>query len=83
MADDERKAVYEQLEDAIREVAEFEGAQGVMTEWIVVTAHQHFDEDGDGQVQIGQWVPVNQVPYHRLMGLLDYALTMRRSEIVT
>lgn len=83
MTDPELKAAYQQLEDAIRTVSELEGAEGVITEWIVVTAHQSYDDDGDPRTQIGQWMPGggDGVPYHRAMGLLDYALTMRRAEI--
>ncbi|MER7814566.1 hypothetical protein [Streptomyces sp. NPDC096153] len=80
----ELKAAYRRLEAAIREVAEEEGCEGVMTEWIVVTAHQRLDDEGDGVTQIGRLVPDGggTVPYHRTMGLLDYALTMARAEIV-
>ncbi|MFD9463491.1 hypothetical protein [Streptomyces sp. NPDC060027] len=82
MTDPELKAAYRRLEEAIRAVSELEGARGVITEWVVVTAHQSYDEDGDPSVQIGQWMPDGgEVPYHRVMGLLDYALTMRRAEI--
>ncbi|MCI3279150.1 hypothetical protein [Streptomyces cylindrosporus] len=80
---DDLKSAYRRLEEAIGDVARLEGAQGVMLEWIVVTAHQRYDEDGDPKVQIGQWLPDGMdVPYHRVMGLLDYALTMRRGEIL-
>ncbi|MEU8469545.1 hypothetical protein AB0F30_16750 [Streptomyces sp. NPDC029006] len=76
-------AAYQRLAEAIQDVARLEGAEGVLLEWVVVTAHQHYDDRGDPQVQVGQWVPGggDQVPYHRLLGLLDYATTMRRHEI--
>ncbi|MGW3144870.1 hypothetical protein ACWDG1_09345 [Streptomyces sp. NPDC001177] len=79
----ERADAYQRLEAAIQDVARLEGAEGVLLEWVVVTAHQHYDDDGDPQVQVGQWVPGggDHVPYHRLLGLLDYATTMRRHEI--
>ncbi|MFD9564361.1 hypothetical protein [Streptomyces sp. NPDC059994] len=81
--DSERKAAYQQLEEAIRRVNELEGADGVLTEWVVVTATQSFDGDGDGLTQVGKLLPDGggQVPYHRLMGLLDYALTCCRAEV--
>lgn len=83
MADDLKQA-YQALEAAIQNVAQLEGAQGVLLEWVVVTAHQHYADNGDTKVQIGQWLPDGiDVPYHRVMGLLDYALTMRRGEIAT
>jgi hypothetical protein len=78
----EYKAAYDRLAEAIRDVSNLEGAEGVITEWVVVSAHQHYDDDGQQQTQIGQWMPGGDpVPYHRVMGLLDYALTLRRAEI--
>lgn len=79
----EHADAYQRLEAAIADVARIEGAEGFLLEWVVVTAHQHYGDDGDPRVQIGQWVPGggDHVPYHRLMGLLDYALTLRRAEV--
>ena len=83
MAQPELKAAYQRLADSIDEVVRLEGAEGVLTEWVLVTATQRFDEDGDGLTQVGITLPDGggQVPYHRVMGLLDYALTRYRAEI--
>lgn len=82
---DERKAAYRKLEEAIHEVAEAEGFQGVLIEWVVVAASQRYDEDGDGITQVGTMLPDGggAIPYHRLMGLLDYALTRCRKEVAS
>lgn len=78
------KAAYQRLETAIREITELEGFEGIMTEWVVVLATQRFDGDGDGISQVGRLMPEGHgsVPYHRVMGLLDYALTLCRAEII-
>lgn len=82
MTEPELKAAYQRLANAIEEVARLEEAEGVITEWTVVYATQRYDEDGDGLTQIGTLVPGDgNLPYHRLMGLLDYALTRCRAEI--
>jgi hypothetical protein len=84
MAEDpELKAAYRQLEAAIQGVALLEGFQGVLTEWVLVVASQRYDADGDGITQVGTLVPDGggHVPYHRVIGLLDYALTRSRAEI--
>ena len=80
---DEEKAAYRKLEDAIREVTTLEGGQGVLTEWVVVFSTQRYDDDGDGVTQVGTLLPDGggDVPYHRLMGLLDYALTRCRKVV--
>lgn len=76
------KAAYQRLEEAIDDVTRLEGADGVRTEWILVFATQHYDDDGDGLTQVGTVLPDSgHVPYHRSMGLLDYALTRMRAEI--
>jgi hypothetical protein len=77
------KAAYQRLDEAIRDAAKLEGADGVHAEWIVVYACQNFDDDGDALTQIGTLVPDGggHAPHHRLMGLLDYALTRMRAEV--
>jgi hypothetical protein len=83
MTEREQRAAYERLAQAIEEVARNEGTQGVLTEWVVVFAAQRFDDVGDGLTQVGITLPDGggQVPYHRVMGLLDYALTRYRAEV--
>lgn len=83
MSDPELKAAYQRLADAVEEVARLEEAEGVITEWAVVYATQRYAEDGDGLTQVGTLVPEGggNLPYHRLIGLLDYALTLCRAEI--
>lgn len=83
MTDPDLKAAYERLTQSIEEVARLEGAEGVLTEWVIIFASQHFDSDGDGITQVGITLPDGggQVPYHRVMGLLDYALTRYRAEV--
>ncbi|MEU6376801.1 hypothetical protein [Streptomyces sp. NPDC046909] len=85
MTDDSRKlkAAYQRLEEAIDNVARLEGFEGVRTEWILVCASQRYDDEGDGITQVGTLLPDGggQVPYHRTMGLLDYALTRMRAEV--
>ncbi|MBD9700628.1 hypothetical protein IHE56_00685 [Streptomyces sp. ID01-12c] len=79
----EDKAAYRKLEEAIREVTTLEGAQGVLTEWVVVFSTQRYGDDGDGVTQVGTLLPDGggDVPYHRMMGLLDYALTRCRKVV--
>jgi len=79
----ELDAAYQRLETALRDVCNLEEFEGVMTEWIVVAAYQRFDDDGDGLTQVGTITPNGGgiAPYHRLMGLLDYALTRMRAEV--
>lgn len=83
MTNPDLKAAYQRLAAAVEEVARLEEAEGVLTEWVVVYATQRFDDDGDGLTQIGTILPDSggSVPYHRMMGLLDYALTRCRAEV--
>jgi hypothetical protein len=79
----ELKAAYRRLQEAVEEVGRLEGFEGVLTEWVVITSLQRYDAEGAGLTQIGTIVTdgTGEVPYHRLMGLLDYALTRMRADI--
>ncbi|MFJ6559988.1 hypothetical protein ACIQMV_08905 [Streptomyces sp. NPDC091412] len=79
---DEKKAAYRRLEEAIEEVCRLEGYEGVPIEWVVIAASQRFDEDGDGITQVGTLLPDGggQIPYHRVMGLVDFVQARMRGE---
>ncbi len=53
----------------------------VLSEYLVVTCQQRFDEDGDGITAVGTISRDGNVPAHRLLGLLDYATTRMRKAI--
>jgi hypothetical protein len=80
----ELKAAYTKLEDAIREVSAREGSEGVLTEWVLITCHHRYDDDGDGVTHYGMLLPDGggQVPHHRILGLLDFQLARLRAEVV-
>lgn len=80
---DDLKAAYHRLSEAVEDVSRQEGANGVLTEWVVAYATTRYDDDGDGIDQVGTILPDGggRVPYHRLMGLLDYVLTRLRAEV--
>lgn len=78
---EEMDQAHRELEAAIEKLARMLGAEGVIGEWTTVVAFQTFgDEPGTGTTQIVRLFP-DDVPYHRSMGLLDYALTRMRSSI--
>lgn len=77
---EETKAAYERLAQAITDVARIEEAEGILTEWVIVASFQRFEDD-EQRDQILRLLPSGQVPYHRVMGLLDYATALYRHEI--
>ncbi|MFE7233893.1 hypothetical protein ACFVAF_25150 [Streptomyces sp. NPDC057596] len=79
---DEKKAAYRRLEEAIEEACRLEGYEGVPIEWMVIAVSQRFDEDGDGITQVGTLLPDGggQIPYHRVMGLVDFVQARMRAE---
>lgn len=81
----ERRAAYQALEDAVDACARLEGAEdGVLTDWVAVYAVQSYGDDGGSPAYIGRLTPEGAgIPYHRIMGLLDYALTKCRGEVVS
>ncbi|MEU0081380.1 hypothetical protein ABZY58_26060 [Micromonospora tulbaghiae] len=55
----------------------------VLTEYVVVTSQQRFDEEGNSITAIGFINRDGDVPYHRILGLLEYAATRTRKHIAT
>lgn len=78
---DEKKAAYRRLEEAIEEVCRLEEYEGVPIEWVVIAASQRFDGDS-GTTQVGTLLPEGggNVPFHRVMGLVDFVHTRLRAE---
>ena len=76
----DERAAYQRLEDAIRDVAALEGAEGILTDWVIVGSFQRYEHD-EHRTQVLRLIPPNDIPYHRVMGLLDYATTLYRHEI--
>lgn len=50
----------------------------VLTEYVVVTSQQRFDEDGDSVTAVGIVFRDGDVPTHRSLGLCEYATTRLR-----
>lgn len=80
---------HSKLERCIADVARLEAAtrglpEAVVTEWIAVAASHGYDSDGDSVVQIHVLVPTGNggTPFHRLLGLIDYARTRMRNAIL-
>lgn len=73
-------AAEKEVEIALDKLGRLLGAEGVMAEWTSVVAYQAYNEEGQGTTQIVRLFPDN-VPYHRSLGLLDYASTRMRMNI--
>ena len=82
MSNLELKAAYQRLEEAIDAVCRLEEYEGVLVEWGVLAASQRFDDDGDGITQVGTLLPEGggQVPFHRVMGLVDFVQARLRAQ---
>lgn len=79
----ELKAAYQRLEEAIEEVCRLEEFQGIPIEWLVIAASQRFDGE-ESFTQVGTLVPDGggRVPFHRLLGLVDYTHARYRAEVM-
>jgi hypothetical protein len=53
----------------------------VLTEYVIVTSQQRFDEHGEPVTAVGAIYRDGAVPTHRALGLLDYAVTQLRHGI--
>lgn len=80
----EQRAADDALRQAIQDtLAAYGWGEGILTDWIVVTASQRFDDDGHAVTSVAKLVDEDIVPHYRLMGLLDQALTELRAEVTT
>lgn len=75
----EQKAADEALTEAIEAVRRVYDPEGVtsghtLMEYVVVSAAATWDEEGDGVTSIGIAYRDGDVPTHRAIGLLEYAL---------
>lgn len=79
---DEKRAAYRRLEEAIEEVCRLEEFEGVPIEWVVIAASQRFDGE-ESFTQVGTLLPEGggRVPFHRLLGLVDYTHARLRAEL--
>lgn len=69
------------LENAIRaRLADF-GDNGILTDWLVITAQQTFDDDGDPVTSVGVLLPTDSFPMYRILGLLDHATVRYRADL--
>lgn len=53
----------------------------LLSEYVVVTCQQRYDDDGDGITAVGTVYRDGDVPPHRALGLLDYARTRLKKTI--
>jgi len=78
----EQKEAYAELERAIERVLRLRGATGMLTEYVTLCAVQSIDDEGDTAGSVMMVLPMGGgLPYHRVMGLLDYTHTVLRAEV--
>lgn len=78
----EQKQAYAELERAIEKVLRLRGAEGVLTEYVTLCGMQTIDDEGDTAGSVMMILPMGGgLPYHRVMGLVDYTQTVMRAEV--
>jgi hypothetical protein len=78
----EQKKAYADLEHAIEAVLRLRGATGMLVDYVTLAGVQTIDEDGDTAGSVMMVLPMGGgLPYHRVMGLIDYTQTVLRAEV--
>lgn len=78
----EQKEAYAELERAIERVLRLRGAKGLLTEYVTLCGVQTIDDEGDTAGSVMMVLPMGGgLPYHRVMGLIDYTHTVLRAEV--
>lgn len=73
---------YAELEAAIRQVAALEEHEGLVTDWVVLAAVQQVTGDGVDLTTMARLMPDGRIPYYRLLGLVAFAQSEIRDEIL-
>lgn len=80
--DPEVRQAYVDLENAIKGVLEVRGIEGLLIEHFTIVAVQEVDDEGDFLTGVKMLLPQGGgLPYHRVMGLVDYVQTLLRAEV--
>lgn len=78
----EQKEAYAELERAVDKVLRLRGAEGILTEYVTLCGVQTIDDEGDTAGSVMMILPMGGgLPYHRVMGLLEYSQTVLRAEV--
>jgi hypothetical protein len=78
----DQKQAYRELERAIEKVLRLRGATGLLTEYVTLCGVQSIDDEGDTAGSVMMILPMGGgLPYHRVMGLVDYSQTVMRAEV--
>ena len=82
----EHKAIvqeYQKIEDALHAIIKLQGREGILTDYVILSAVQSIDDDGIFLTNTGWHTnPKNGVPYHRMMGLIEYNRALMMKEAV-
>lgn len=72
---------YQNIEDSLRNIIKAQGREGLLTDYIILSAVQSIDDDGVVITNTGWHTnPRNGIPYHRMIGLLNYNLALMLKE---
>lgn len=77
----EQHAAYRQLDESIAALHHAFGDPGLLVEWVLITTLTDPQNDGTDRVATSWFGSTNQ-PLYRALGLVDYAATLIRDQIV-
>lgn len=78
----EQKQAYAELESCIERVLRLRGATGMLVDYVTLAGVQTIDDEGDTAGSVMMVLPMGGgLPYHRVLGLIDYTQTVLRAEV--
>lgn len=74
---------HRNIEESLRKITALQRREGLLTDWIILSSVQSFDREGNATTNVG-WCtnPEGGIPYHRMLGLIEYAKTMLQQEVL-
>lgn len=74
---------YAKIEGSLKRIITAQGRTGLLTDYVILSAVQSIDDDGAMLTNTGWHTnPANGIPYHRMIGLLEYNRALMIQEAI-
>lgn len=74
---------YAKIEEALKRIITAQGRNGLLTDYVILSAVQSIDNDGAMLTNTGWHTnPANGIPYHRMIGLIEYIRSLMLQEAI-
>lgn len=74
---------HRNIEESLKRISVLQSRDGLLTDWLVLSSVQSFDDAGDATTNVGWHTnPESGIPYHRMLGLIEHVRLMLAREVM-